>query len=422
MAPPSDAMIQAAAQLPIAPALVVAATPPAVQGPTSLPKPPPQQPIGFTVENENRIVDQLLQRLQDMGIAAQQPPTPTPVTAAAPAKAPPPPAIAGTEPEQEWNNQWWDPWNPDQAEQPRSQHSQQGDPGLESGSQGDQWNAWEGRRPTDWNDGNWGKNSWKDDRTEERDRPYLSHLDFPSFNGNKEDFATYRYTVLNLKAQCGTKDHKYLAPRLISNFKGAMSDDVRSMEMNSSDYLVSDGVELLLAFIRKRLNIRELDLETEAFKKYFNDMMRKRGETLTKYMNAEETAYRKLQRTLKEAMEGGTDEYSDDDHGTDEARFKLPKRLRGWLFMERAQIPLKEHSGILNMTQGLNIDKLKKVMTESFPDKILKDIDGRTATKAPWQRNTTKKKPFSKSEHHRLKWPKNMMKTTTTIMTMTSMR
>ena len=81
-----------------------------------------------------------------------------------------------------------------------------------------------------------------------------------------------------------------------------MSDDVRSMEMNSAEYQVPDGVERLLAFIKRRLNIRELDLETEVFKKYFNDMMRKRGETLTKYINAEETAYRKLQHTLREAM------------------------------------------------------------------------------------------------------------------------
>ena len=82
-------------------------------------------------------------------------------------------------------------------------------------------------------------------------------------------------------------------------------------------------------------------------------------------------------------MDGGTDEYSEDGPGQpDRTKFKLPKRLRGWLFMERAQIPLKEHSGILNMTQGLNIDNLKRVMTESFPDKVLKDIDGRTHTKS----------------------------------------
>ena len=66
--------------------------------------------------------------------------------------------------------------------------------------------------------------------------------------------------------------------------------------------------------------------------------------------------------------------------------------------MERAQKPLKEHSGILNMTQGLNIDNLKRVMTESFPDKVLKDIDGRTQTKAPWNKNSSRRKPFNKTE------------------------
>ena len=121
--------------------------------------------------------------------------------------------------------------------------------------------------------------------------------------------------------------------------------------------------------------------------------MRKRGETLIKYINAEETAYRKLQRTLKEAMEGGQDEWSSEDEPDTEVRkFKLPKRLRGWLFMERSQIPLKEHSGILHTTQGLNIDRLKRVMTETFLDKVLKDIDGRSATKAPWQKSHHEKK------------------------------
>ena len=98
-------------------------------------------------------------------------------------------------------------------------------------------------------------------------------------------------------------------------------------------------------------------------------------------------------------MEGGQDEWSsEDDPDTEVKKFKLPKRLRGWLFMERSQIPLKEHSGILNMTHGLNIDRLKRVMTESYPDKVLKDIDGRSATKPPWQKsqNKTKKKPFRK--------------------------
>ena len=45
--------------------------------------------------------------------------------------------------------------------------------------------------------------------------------------------------------------------------------------------------------------------------------------------------------------------------------------------MECAWIPVKEHSRILNMTGGVNIDKLKKVMAESFTEKILRDIDER---------------------------------------------
>ena len=35
--------------------------------------------------------------------------------------------------------------------------------------------------------------------------------------------------------------------------------------INSADYLVVDGVEQLLAFMRKRLHIRDIDLETDAF-------------------------------------------------------------------------------------------------------------------------------------------------------------
>ena len=94
-------------------------------------------------------------------------------------------------------------------------------------------------------------------------------------------------------------------------------------------------------------------------------------------------------------MGGGHDEWSsDEDPNPNNRKFKMPKRLRGFLFLERAQIPSKEHSGILNITQGLNIDRLKRVMTESFPDKVLKDIDGRSATNAPWQKSHRKKKPF----------------------------
>ena len=58
---------------------------------------------------------------------------------------------------------------------------------------------------------NW-KHYWKYDfrikDSEDRDRPYVSHLDFPSFTGNTADFANYRYTAMNLKSQCGPTDYK----------------------------------------------------------------------------------------------------------------------------------------------------------------------------------------------------------------------
>ena len=82
---------------------------------------------------------------------------------------------------------------------------------------------------------------------------------------------------MNLKSQCAPRDHKYLAPRLISNFTGAMREDAMAMELHSSHYQVDDGVEKLLAFIRKRLHITDLSLETEAFENYFTQLARKTG-------------------------------------------------------------------------------------------------------------------------------------------------
>ena len=163
---------------------------------------------------------------------------------------------------------------------------------------------------------------------------------------------------MNLKSQCAPRDYKYLAPKLISNFTGSLSEDARAMELNGIHFQVDDGVEQLLDFLRKRLHITDLSLETEAFEIYFSRLARKKGETLMKYINAEETAYRKLQRVLRSATEDGEDEYSDNDN-PQARKFQLPKRLRGWHFLEHVAIPLKEHSGILNQTGGMNIDKLK---------------------------------------------------------------
>ena len=134
---------------------------------------------------------------------------------------------------QSWSaNQWDQPW----SARPWSSHS---------------WS------------GNWDKGDWK----EKEERPYISHLEFPKFDGRKESYPNYQYDVLNLKAQCASKDYKYLAPKLIANFTGAMQEDARAMELLGRDFLIDDGVEQLLSFLRKRLHITDLNLETEAFEK-----------------------------------------------------------------------------------------------------------------------------------------------------------
>ena len=74
---------------------------------------------------------------------------------------------------------------------------------------------------------------------------------------------------MNLKSHCVLTYCKYLAPTLISNFTGAMSADARAMEFLGTDYQVEDGVELLLACIRNRLHITDMNLETESFDNYF---------------------------------------------------------------------------------------------------------------------------------------------------------
>ena len=105
---------------------------------------------------------------------------------------------------------------------------------------------------------------------------------------------------------------------------------------------------------------------------------------MNKFRNDEEAAYRKLQSILNDAMKNGEDEYSDEDEtapsittnqGKKVPKFRLPKRLRGWMFLERSKIPSKEIPAILNQTKNTNINKLQAVLVESYSDKIIRDID-----------------------------------------------
>ena len=99
---------------------------------------------------------------------------------------------------------------------------------------------------------------------------------------------------------------------------------------------------------------------------------------MSKYINEEEALYRKLQKTVQESMKDDIDEYSDDGVNPTRLnqRFKLPKKMRGWFFLERARIPKKEHLHILaNTGGGTNIDRLKSTMCDRMQDDILKELD-----------------------------------------------
>ena len=112
-------------------------------------QPPPPIPPPVIIPEEahmNALLEGIVGRLTQMGIAVNPQPQPIMTPSQAPA----------SEPELEWSQ-----WSGDDQN----------------------WNQ------GNWHRGRWGKNQWKDDHDErDRDRPYLSHLDFPTFSGRKEDF------------------------------------------------------------------------------------------------------------------------------------------------------------------------------------------------------------------------------------------
>ena len=78
--------------------------------------------------------------------------------------------------------------------------------------------------------------------------------------------------------------------------------------MELEEYLAPDGVEKYLNFLKERLNIQKLDMETYGFQKYLHEMMGRKGKTLEEHRNAEEIAYRRLREALEETTRGDEDE------------------------------------------------------------------------------------------------------------------
>eukprot|EP00971_Amphidinium_carterae_P189898 3769559-Amphidinium_carterae.1 len=112
---------------------------------------------------------------------------------------------------------------------------------------------------------------------------------------------------------------------------------------------------------------------------YFTELRRNKGESMSKYIAREANAYRKLQHLMNKAMETGDDVWSDDE-GTPSGvgksiKFKLPRHLRGWLFLQRAGLKQSDLPGILQQTRGTDIEKLRQLLQEAYPDGTLPHKD-----------------------------------------------
>ena len=106
-----------------------------------------------TASTEDRLIHRLLQRLQEMGVTTSPPPPPRPRE---PQAEPAQYAQEDGDSEESWSA--WHEWN---------------------------WDQWHSHRS--WQDWQPDSDKWKEDG--KWDRPYLSHLEFPKFDGRKEEYA-----------------------------------------------------------------------------------------------------------------------------------------------------------------------------------------------------------------------------------------
>ena len=240
----------------------------------------------------------------------------------------------------------------------------------------DDW--WQGR----WQQGTWWSSRWQ--RDDYYDKPQLSHVTVPTFDGQVSGYHTYCYNVLNLKNLVARRDLKYLVPQLVSKLTGSIASDFEQMNFDSTEYMTDDGLEKYLKIIATRIGYTTIQMERDAFTEFFSKVRRHRNESMIQYLNTEEAAYRKLQKTLNQVIKKGEDEYSSDelidrDPSTGDTRtffgFKLPKRLRGWFLLNRASLPAREHTSLLNSAGSTSYSSVRQLMMTSYSDATIKDFD-----------------------------------------------
>ena len=138
---------------------------------------------------------------------------------------------------------------------------------------------------------------------------------------------------------------------LISNLYGPLGEEALTWELVEDS--APDGVEKYLNFLKERLNIQKLDMETYEFQKHLHEMMGRRRKTLEEHRNAEEITYRRLRQALEETTRGDEDESKH----------------------KEKQQSSSSSSVLVRTTEGLRTDNLEKGMNEPYQDRALKDTD-----------------------------------------------
>ena len=91
----------------------------------------------------------------------------------------------------------------------------------------------------------------------------------------------------------------------------------------------------------------------------------------------------RLQEALEQSI--STQTGSDTDEGDDAPpstvagrthKFKLPRRLRGWLFLKRSKIQRTDWTSVLQFTHGsYDFKKVRRTLIAIYPEQVLKEYE-----------------------------------------------
>ena len=152
---------------------------------------------------------------------------------------------------------------------------------------------------------------------------------------------------------------------MIEHFKGPLYSTMKKQRLDLNEFRTFNGVEKVLEWVKNNIDRSGLDDLREVFEKYIYKVKRNKGETFREYAATEETAYRDLQDFMNQALQDGTDQYSGDEG--DRPTFKLPRKLRGWYFLENMGLPKEQHALLYSQTEGTtDIVALKREIPKIF--------------------------------------------------------